>query len=370
MCGIAGIYRIGKRPIRSWQLQMLATKLQNRGEDATGFALMDPSGHIKVFKNNDPAWRLCASKDFEDFCRKNLNAETQIALIHTRKWTVGSPVHNENNHPIVDGAGCIIHNGMVGNDDVLFNANKDKLKRSCQTDSDIFRAILDHHGCIDKELIEDMGAVNGTAAVAAIHPNSPGKLLLLRDSNPLVIGATPDTIMFASTKEAIHAALKPWVKMHNIDMQVHAPNLSFVPMPNEAGWIIGPKGLEDFGEFRCNGSRRQGNLKYSTSTNYFERKNRAEIEAALETSKKKTGTALTPTSSVPTKVSTTSEASSRLLTSKADPTEMPDWVICPNAECGFHVQLAEDQKGLDSLSLLLCGNCNANLHGAVVTIIN
>jgi Glutamine amidotransferase domain len=350
---------------------MLATKLQNRGEDATGFALMDPLGHIKVFKNNDPAWRLCASKDFEDFCRKNLTADTQIALIHTRKWTVGSPVHNENNHPIVDGAGCIIHNGMVGNDEVLFAANKDKLKRSCQTDSDIFRAILDHHGRIDKELIGDMSAINGTAAVAAIHPNSPGKLLLLRDSNPLVIGATPDTIMFASTKEAIHAALKPWVKMHNIDMQVHAPNLSFVPMPNEAGWIIGPKGLEAFGEFRCNGSRRQGNLKYSTSTNFFDRKKRAEIEAESEGKKKTWMPLATRISSDPTKASTTSEDSAkRLLSTKADPSEMPDWVICPNAECGFHVQLAEDQKGLDSLSLMLCGNCNANLHGAVVTIIH
>jgi Glutamine amidotransferase domain len=326
---------------------MLANQLEYRGNDATGIALMDTDGEISLYKHHEPAWRFTASQEFRDFIRKALTPKVHIALVHTRKYTKGSPFDNKNNHPIFAGKGCIIHNGMVMNDDALFTANEDKegFKRCCETDSDIFRAILDNHGGIDKDLIADMGLVTGVAAVAAIHPNTPDKLLLLRDSNPLVLGATSDMLMFASDKTAIHKALKPWVRVHNIPMQVHAPDLAFVPMPNETGWIIGPKGYEDHDVFKCNGMRKTGNTKYLTSTDYYDRQKRLKDEAERSKAKPvvRTTTAGNPTSR----------------------TNMPDWVICPNPACSKHLQLGEDYKRLTGLAYLACGKCGTNLGGAI-----
>lgn len=348
MCGIAGIYKMGTTPIREWQLIMLANQLEYRGNDATGFALMDTDGVISIFKHNDPAWKVTASTDFRDFMKKYLTSKVRIALVHTRKYTKGVPFHNQNNHPIYAGHGAIIHNGMVTNDDALFDVNKDLegFKRSCETDSDALRAILDNHGRIDKKLITEMGLINGTAAVAAIHPATPDKLLLLRDSNPLILGATADMLMFASDKTAIHKALKPWVKVHNIPMQVHAPNISFVPMPNESGWIIGPKGFEEHEVFKSNGQRRQGNLKYSPVLNYHERRAEQKKEADR-------------LDAPPVRVS------SHTHRVRIENATMPDWVICPNAKCNKHLALSQDDKALAGLALLKCGECSTNLGGAI-----
>lgn len=357
MCGIAGIYKIGARPIRAWQLQMLATELQYRGDDATGIALMDEDGTLHVHKNNEPAWKFCAQDAFVGFCKKYLSPKTRIALVHTRKWTVGSPYNNENNHPIYKSEGVIVHNGMVSNHEALFAGNKDKLIRSCETDSDVFRAILDNHGGIDLDLIDAMSAVEGTAAVAALHPATPDKLLLLRDTNPLILGATPDTLIFASDKRAIYKALKPWVKVHNLVMQVHAPDVAFLLMPNETGYIIGPQGLESHKEFKCNGQRRQGNLKYTLNTSYPERRLRAEVAAEVKKS---------PSPDPSTGTTSTKD----FKVGRAESDEMPDWVICPRVVCSKHLQLTSADKGLTNLAQLECGTCGQNLADALVTVIN
>lgn len=345
---------MGSRPIRSWQLQMLATELQYRGDDATGICLMDEDGSIRIHKNNEPAWKFCAQESFEKFCEKYLSAKTRIALVHTRKWTTGTPYHNENNHPISKGDGVIVHNGMVSNHETLFKANDAKLAKSCDTDSDIFRAIVDHHGGIDVDLIDAMSVVEGTAAVAALHPATPDKLLLLRDTNPLILGATADMLIFASDKTAIYKALKPWVKVHNFVMQVHAPDISFLPMPNETGYIIGPKGLEQHREFKCNGLRRQGNLKYTLNTAYQERRKRAELAAGG----KKT----------PEAAHSNGEASIDHKVGAAEFDDMPDWVICPKISCSRHLALTTTDKQLENLAKLECGICGTNLAEALITV--
>ena len=147
MCGIGGIVRLGNRPIRPWQLKHMATELQHRGHDATGFAIMDVDGRIQVWKDASPAWKAVALQSFEKWLAMALTDRARIALVHTRQYTKGSPNNNENNHPLFADTkqGVVIHNGMVRNDDALFAANKEHpaFKRSCVTDSDIFRAVLD-----------------------------------------------------------------------------------------------------------------------------------------------------------------------------------------------------------------------------------
>jgi asparagine synthetase B (glutamine-hydrolysing) len=352
VCGIGGIVRIGDRKIRKWQLQQLAMELQHRGMDATGFALMDEDGMIHIWKVADPAWKAVAGKEFNNWCDKALTDRARILLVHTRQYTKGSPHNNENNHPLYSNPieGVVIHNGMVRNDDGLFEANK-KLhgfERSCATDSDIFRALLDNHGRIDKALIKDMNLVDGTAAVAAIHKKSPGKLLLLRDSNPLVLGATADTLAFASTKEALHKILKPWTTLHNIPMQVHAPDLSFLAMPDQTGWIIDVNvGLTEHDVFKANGRGVGGNVRYTKNTSYWDRQERARREATEESRKKATAHQ-----------------------NNANDPRLFEYTICPNAKCNAHVELSEYDRQLSSLALLACKACGTNLVGGQDATVN
>lgn len=370
MCGIGGIVRLGNRPIKRWQLAHMATELQHRGTDATGFALQDEDGTTHVWKVAEPAWKAVAGPAFRAWVDKALTDRARILLVHTRAYTKGSPFNNENNHPLYANPlqGVVVHNGMVRNDDGLFTANeKLGFKRSCGTDSDIFRALLDNWGGIDKGLIKEMGLVEGTAAVAAIHRGSPGKLLLLRDSNPLILGATSDTLAFASTKEALHKVLKPWIHLHNIPMQVHAPDLSFIAMPNETGYIIDTKnGLEAHDVFKCNGRQTGGYVKYVKTPTYFDRQDRAKAEAERE--KRASTFSANPTAHVratvtnPTGMVPAGSTGAHVLTGTSlNSPRLFQFTICPG--CSKHVELSNDDRLLASIAYLACKSCGSNLAG-------
>lgn len=332
---------------------------------------MDENGDIHTWKKPDPAWKAVASPEFHNWCDRSLTDKARILLVHTRAYTKGSPHNNENNHPLFakNIEGVIIHNGTARNDDNLFEINK-KLhgfERSCATDSDIFRAILDSHKRIDKALIGQMGIVQGTAAVAAIHKNSPGKLLLLRDNNPLVIGATADTIVFASNKETIHKVIKPWIKLHNMPMQVHAPDLSFMAMHNESGYIYdlnaNPPGLVAHDVFKCNGSG--GYIKYVKNTEYWNRQARA--AAAAKTEKRYS----LPSTNVHNAASNPTSKGTKVLVNELPANAVPplnnprlfEFTICPNGKCSKHVELSEANRLLANLALLACKSCGTNLTG-------
>lgn len=336
-------------PIRDWQITSAANSLEYRGNDATGIALMDIHGKVRVLKNNDPAWKFTVSKEYKKFLAEHLSPDTRIVLVHTRNYTKGSPARNENNHPMTRGEGVIVHNGMIYNDDGLFTANKGKpgWKRSGETDSDAIRAILDCAGGISRATIKSMSLLEGTAAIAAVHPATPDKLMLLRDTNPLILGATRDILMFASDKTTIHRCLKPWVKLHNIWMQVHAPDLSFVPFPNQSGWIIGPNGFEEHEKFEANGSQRAGNTKYYTRYNYPERREKAAREAKLVEESKKNLV-----------------ISSGALTNDGA-TLLPRFVVCPSHACNKALELKDEDRQVASLALLACAECGENLSDAV-----
>jgi len=368
MCGIGGMYKMGEEPIQPWQISMMAQMLEERGNDATGVCLVDMQGNTRIFKNNEPAWKFTVAPAFKNFLSKWLDESIRIVLVHTRKYTRGHPSKNENNHPITAGEGVIIHNGMITNDDDLFRVNKDlkAFKRSCETDSDAIRAFLDNWGRIDAGLGKEMSKLQGVAAIAATHPGSPDKLLLLRDSNPLVIGATPDFLAFASTKKAIHAAMKPWVKQHGIAMQVHAPDLSFLPMPNQTAWIIGPDGLEDHARFSCNVYHRQGNLKYQKSCDYHERQGRT--CTVVEPPKKVQEQA--PVKILPASGTSSSGASSKTVYDSSEADLFPNFVICPKESCSQYLELNEDDRKVASLDFLACPTCATTLGKALSADVN
>lgn len=238
MCGICGVRRFGPTPITETQITTLLVANERRGNHATGLALQQANGEIAVFKTDVPAWQFVHRKDYEKFLGENLLRDTITFIGHTRFATQGHQTKNNNNHPIFAGSTAVVHNGMISNDDQMF---KDlKLERKCETDSDIIRAVLDQHGFTRKGL-ELMNKFSGSAAFAAISPKHPGKLLLGRSGNPIVLCGTNDQLIWSSEKDAIYRAVRPYSKKFGFIMRDTrvGDNVSFIPMNNDSVYLIG-----------------------------------------------------------------------------------------------------------------------------------
>lgn len=248
MCSISGVMKYGEAPIEPEMLDQLLLALEHRGADATGIVISNPDEELWVHKDNEPAFRYVTSNGYQEFLKKHLTNETRTVLLHTRAWTKGDPKHEENNHPLYHGKCAVIHNGSIRNDDATFRELG--LKRKAEVDSDVIRAIVDEYG-ITKEGVAALESLEGSLAGAAISQEDPGRVLLLRAGNPMIVAANQDDLFFfASTKHAIHVASRPWKQRFGVYMKPVRAALDWGTFPDQSAWLMGPKGLEWHTKFK------------------------------------------------------------------------------------------------------------------------
>jgi predicted glutamine amidotransferase len=244
MCGICGIRRFGPEPISAEQIKVLLIGNERRGNQATGLAFQQEDGSIQVHKNDEPATKFILEKEFNEFMEANLRPTTLTFLGHTRAATKGHPAKNENNHPMWDQKVAVVHNGVISNDDALFKELQ--YERSAETDSDIFRAILSHNGFTTKAT-NLLNRVWGSAAIAAVSTEYPGKLLLARSGNPIVLATSDDMnqLVWSSEKQPIYDSMRPWAKKPpGYWFRKARADYYFTNFPNETSWLIGDKPIQ------------------------------------------------------------------------------------------------------------------------------
>lgn len=246
MCGICGIRRFGDEPIEEHQINMLLMMNERRGNQATGVGLQQENGDTFVYKIDDPAGTMVVSKGYKEWIKEHLTPDTRIVIGHSRWATQGDPRKNENNHPVCAGKTAIIHNGMISNDFGLFQSLK--LERKAQVDSDIIRAILDDKG-LTREGGKALSKLNGSAAIAAISPEFPGKLMIARSGSPIILANTGRLLIWASEKVAIHTAMRIYEERLGVWMQKQRPDLAMTTMQNNSVYLYGNEGLEWHDEF-------------------------------------------------------------------------------------------------------------------------
>lgn len=235
MCGIGGFRRFGDTPISREAVETMLVGLQNRGNDATGMAIVK-EGELSVFKGDLPAWSFLRDSGFEKWISEWLTPKTSIVILHTRAATKGSPRVFENNHPMYKNRCAVVHNGVIINDDTLFSSMN--LKREAETDSDILRAILDENG-LTKKGIRQLSRVTGSVAMAAVDQNDPERLLLVRSGSPLVLGCTEDMLVWASEKKYIHAAMRKTLTRFKTDFQSNLPpDFGWLTMQDNSAWLF------------------------------------------------------------------------------------------------------------------------------------
>lgn len=165
---------------------------ERRGRDATGIFVAAQSGIGKILKAPVSAICLTESIEYQNAIQE-IGNRTVALLGHTRWKTVGTPLVNENNHPI-ESQFCVgTHNGTIMNHNDLFH--KFGWKRTGQVDSEaIFRCADSciHDGKLDMgEFSEKLKTFIGTMSFVLFNRKEPTELYIGIGNMPLCLRYHP-----------------------------------------------------------------------------------------------------------------------------------------------------------------------------------
>ena len=185
MCGIVGY--IGKREAYPILVKGLK-RLEYRGYDSAGVALINPAGQLNVYKATGKVAGL------EQFAADK-DCTGHIGIAHTRWATHGEP-SQANAHPHVSASGnlALVHNGIIENYAVIKQRLEQKgIPFRSSTDTEVLVQLVDYlqstnHLDLLTALQLALHEVVGAYAIALVDRRDPGTLLVARRSSPLVIG--------------------------------------------------------------------------------------------------------------------------------------------------------------------------------------
>jgi len=194
MCGIAG-YSLGPNSAldRTLAAQALLAGIAERGADAVGYGHRAPGSAISVQKR-----RAGASALLTELTVPN---ETTEVLLHVRDYTKGHPTIAANNHPVRHRAVVGVHNGIIVNDDEIFERHAfERDEPDMTVDTEAIFALVDAFGSRGRTLEE----LCGSMATAWVDERDPGSVYIARGvGRPLWLGETRDGVLFASTRHAL-----------------------------------------------------------------------------------------------------------------------------------------------------------------------
>ncbi len=197
-------------------------RLEYRGYDSAGVAAIGPRG---VF------CRKRSGRIFELEKILNNDFESTVAIGHNRWATHGQPT-DKNAHPHRD---ChkktfIVHNGIIEN----FKDLKDGLiesghKFSSETDTEVIvhliEDFLNKGNCSFEEAVRlTLKSVVGTYALVVINKDNPDKIIVARNSSPLLVGFSDNCKYVASDASALLPHTRKVVYLNDSEFAILTPN--------------------------------------------------------------------------------------------------------------------------------------------------
>ncbi len=185
MCGIVGY--IGKREAYPILIKGLR-RLEYRGYDSAGVALINKEGTLNVYKTKGKVDNLtdyCADKDVSG----------TIGIAHTRWATHGEPsARNAHPHYSESHNLAIIHNGIIENyADIKTKLQEKGVKFQSDTDTEVLVQLVEY--IMVKKKLDLLQAVQvalyqviGAYAIAIVDKRHPDQLVAARKQSPLVVG--------------------------------------------------------------------------------------------------------------------------------------------------------------------------------------
>ena len=213
MCGIVGA--VTERDIVPFLMEGLR-RLEYRGYDSAGIAIMDDSRHLARLR---VIGKVQALQDALD--RAPLHGSTGIA--HTRWATHGVP-SERNAHPHTSGDSvAIVHNGIIENHEKL----RAELQRagytfSSETDTEVIAHGIHRHLKSAGDLFHAVRAMvaelEGAYALAVVSERDPDRVILAREGCPVVIGLGVGENFVASDVAALLPVTRRFVFLEEGDV--------------------------------------------------------------------------------------------------------------------------------------------------------
>jgi glucosamine--fructose-6-phosphate aminotransferase (isomerizing) len=202
VCGIIGY--VGDRTCKPLLLQGLE-RLEYRGYDSAGLALLEPDGleYVRAVGNLQRLKQAAESRPS--------TATTGVG--HTR-WATHGQVSLSNAHPLTgcdDAAMSIVLNGIVEN----YRELKDMLIReghvfSSETDAEVVVHLIEqsYDGDLVAAFRNAYEQLEGHFSIVAVHRDHPGTLVGARCQTPLVVGVGEGEMFLASSIAAFLPATR------------------------------------------------------------------------------------------------------------------------------------------------------------------
>lgn len=185
MCGIVGY--LGKKEAYPILIKGLK-RLEYRGYDSAGVAMISNSGELNVYKAKGKVSNL------EDYCADK-DCSGAIGIAHTRWATHGEP-SSLNAHPHYSESKnlAIIHNGIIENyADIKNNLIQKGVVFRSETDTEVMVQLVEY--IMKRKNLDLLTAVQialhqviGAYAIAIIDKRVPDQIIAARKQSPLVVG--------------------------------------------------------------------------------------------------------------------------------------------------------------------------------------
>ena len=185
MCGIVGY--VGNKEAKKILLEGL-TKLEYRGYDSAGFAVMNDN-NIGCLKCKGRVKNLIEDKSINEFIGN-------LGIAHTRWATHGEP-STRNSHPHLDNEGkiAVVHNGIIENYVELKNSLLEKgYVFLSDTDTEVIPNLIDYYYKLNnnenflKAVKQATDDLLGSYALEIISIYNPEEIIVTRKDSPLVVG--------------------------------------------------------------------------------------------------------------------------------------------------------------------------------------
>ena len=200
MCGIVGY--IGKREAYPILIKGLK-RLEYRGYDSAGVALIDREDNLNVYKTKGKV------ADLEAFCADK-NTSGSVGIAHTRWATHGEP-SSVNAHPHYSSSKnlAIIHNGIIENyAEIKRNLITKGVVFQSETDTEVLVQLIEYVQV--KKNLDTLTAVQvalhqviGAYAIALLDRREPNQIIAARKQSPLVVGIGKDEFFLGSDASPI-----------------------------------------------------------------------------------------------------------------------------------------------------------------------
>lgn len=200
MCGIVGY--IGSRDAYDILIKGLK-RLEYRGYDSAGVALINGEGKMNVYKEKGKVSNL-------ETIASQRDTSGHIGIAHTRWATHGEPsAVNAHPHVSQNGRLALVHNGIIENYSSLkkFLTKKGYTFKS-ETDTEVLVQLIefmqDEYGKdLEGAVVMALRRVVGAYSIAVIDKDCPDKIVVARKSSPLVIGIGENNSEFFLASDAL-----------------------------------------------------------------------------------------------------------------------------------------------------------------------